>query len=1047
MSTFRRRVVAVAAAAVVLTILPQTPAMAVDDSVVLTGLASGQYIATGVTASIGADASTGDLAQSVDLYVDGSLEESQACPVPDVTCTVSFTFDTATLADGSHTAEVRLTTDVGTDVASDSVSFFVGNRPTVVITAPEPGTYAGVIDIDVTGTTDAQGTDYPATFQLLVGGNPVGSPLGACAGNAKICDRTFSWDTSALSAGLRSVSVEMTTDQGTVRESAAVAITVADPPSVTIESPTSGTFSGTIVVSVTGSTDPAGNDYPTQFALLLGGSPIAGVTSGPCPGNADTCTKTLTWDVSAVPAGSKTLSVRMTTHQGLQRTSPPVTVAVASAPTVSITSPAQNAVLVPGTTSVTIAAATDTGLGQVAKTLELYVDGGGTPVATTTCTGSEVPCSKTVTWNTSALALNSTHTLVARVVAGGVTVDTGVRTVRIAAAPVISALSPTTGSTNVLPSSTDVVSFSVTGAGDSGLGSRAKTFELFVDGALTAVDSATCSPSSGSCTVGLDWDASAVTGGTTHTALVRLTVDGMQTTRSTTFTLADAPTVTVVPQPGGTVSGATSITVTAQTDADTTEDPQSVVLTALPGAGPALVFPAEPCDSAPVDGACTFTIPWDVSLLSGSFTLTAQLTADSGRTRTSPGVVVDVDNPGPVITVTAPTASVVKGRVLVRATARIGTAVTGHVTTLRIFAGGQQIGATKTCSADVTPCTYSATWDTTLLRNATGVQVFARVTTSTTGAQTFNSTGTFVRLLNPKPVVTWISPTNGDVVSGSAVAIKVGLKTDLSQSDLPKTASIFRNGSSTPFDTFTCAGTSHSCIATFTWNASRSAGLSTFVVKVRTTKERLGGSTTSRKLYASSSARVAYSTVSTVDNGTRVTISGRVVAVRTGLPLAGAKIALVRDPAIGSTVRGTLTTSSTGRFSVTFTATSNTRVTATTVSLRTPLGEIYVPPASATASQMVRAPMACRVANSVLGPNQSGRGSCSVAGLPVGTPLILRYLYGGVWRTLATGTSSSTTIPFTYQFPAKGFYQLRVILSGNRVYAGTNSILMPVTVR
>ncbi len=284
-------------------------------------------------------------------------------------------------------------------------------------------------------------------------------------------------------------------------------------------------------------------------------------------------------------------------------------------------------------------------------------------------------------------------------------------------------------------------------------------------------------------------------------------------------------------------------------------------------------------------------------------------------------------------------------------------------------------------------------------------------------------------------------------MSGSAVAIKVGLKTDASQSDLPKTATIYRNGSSTPFDSFTCTGSSHSCIASFTWNASRSAGPSTFVVKVRTTKSRLGASTTPRKLYASSGARIAYSTVSTVDNGTRVTISGRVVAVRTGLPLAGAKVAIVRDPAIGSTVRGSVTTTSTGRFSVTFTATSNTRVTATTVSVRTPLGSVYVPPTTAFASQTVRAPLTCRAPTTVLSRGEKGRGSCTAAGLPFNTPLILRYLSGGTWRTLASGNSTSTTFPFVYQFPARGFYQLRVILSGNKVYAGTNSALMPVTVR
>ena len=76
-----------------------------------------------------------------------------------------------------------------------------------------------------------------------------------------------------------------------------------------------------------------------------------------------------------------------------------------------------------------------------------------------------------------------------------------------------------------------------------------------------------------------------------------------------------------------------------------------------------------------------------------------------------------------------------------------------------------------------------------------------------------------------------------------------------------------------------------------------------------------------------------------------------------------------------------------------------------------------------------------------------GRGSCTAAGLPAGTPLILRYLSGGTWRTLASGSNSASTFPFVYQFPSKGFYQLRVILSGNRVYAGTNSVLMPVTVR
>ena len=840
-STFRRRVVAVAAAAVVLTVLPQTPAMAVDDTISLTGVTAGEYVASGSARTIDVSASTADTALSVDFLVDGSLVETQPCEPVGTTCSLSFELDTTGLLVGSHSVVVELTTDVGAQAATRQVAFKVGDAPTA-----------------------------------------------------------------------------------------------------SVQSPTSGSFVGSVAVSVRGTTDPAGADYPVTLQLLVDGAPLAGAPTA-CSSTARTCNESITWNIAALAPGNREIRVVMTTQQGVEVTSGPVTLRVANAPTVTLNTPADNA-------------------------------------------------------------------------------------------------------QNVLPNGSDIVSFGVTGGSDGGLGSRTKSFALFIDGGVTAVDTDTCT-STGTCSVTLQWDASAAAGASTHTALVRVTVLGATATDTATFTLAEEPVVTVVAPPGGKVSGATSITVTAQTDGVTTEDPQSVVLTAVPGVGSPIVFATETCNSAPVDGACTFTVPWDVSLLSGSFSLTARLTTDNGRTRTSPAVAVDVDNPGPVITVTAPTATTLKGRVVVSASARIGTAITGHVTTLKLFGGGKQIGTTKTCAANVSPCSYSTTWDTTLLPNQSGVQIVAQVTTSTTGSQVFNSDGQFVRLLNPRPVVTFISPSSGAVVSGSAVAIKVGLKTDASQSDLPKTATIYRNGSSTPFDSFTCTGSSHSCIASFTWNASRSAGPSTFVVKVRTTKSRLGASTTPRKLYASSGARIAYSTVSTVDNGTRVTISGRVVAVRTGLPLAGAKVAIVRDPAIGSTVRGSVTTTSTGRFSVTFTATSNTRVTATTVSVRTPLGSVYVPPTTAFASQTVRAPLTCRAPTTVLSRGEKGRGSCTAAGLPFNTPLILRYLSGGTWRTLASGNSTSTTFPFVYQFPARGFYQLRVILSGNKVYAGTNSALMPVTVR
>lgn len=850
-SRFGRRMAAVAVAAagaMLIALVPQGTAYAVDDVISFTGITAGSYIATSATPSVTATASTADTATSIRLLIDGTEKDSQPCDPQGTACEVSLTFDPSTLAVGSHSAVVQLVTNAADPAATSSqVIFNIGAEPTAAMVT------------------------------------------------------------------------------------------------------TTGTFVGTTNLSVRGTTDPDSPDYPASFQLVVDGSDVGGATAGACASNARDCTRTIAWDTTGFAVGAHTVRVRMTTNDGVVRLSSAVTLRVAAAPTVTITSPANNA-------------------------------------------------------------------------------------------------------QHVLPNASDIVTITATGSADTNLGSTTKTLELFIDGGLTPVATFNCPSGSGSTSCSnrsLTWDASAAAGASVHSALVKVTVPltGQTATSSITFRLAEEPAVTVVAPPAG-LNGADSITVTAQTDSQTVEDPESIELVATNAIDntPIVIATGTTCDSAPVAGACTFTVPWDVSNLSGSYNLQATLTTSTGRTRTSTLTPITIQNDGPVMTVTAPTATVLKGRVTVSGAARVGTKITGYIKTLKIFADGKQVGTTKTCSALVQPCTYSAVWDTTLIPNASKVQIQLVTTTSSTGTEEFNSVARLVTLRNPRPSATFTTPGNGAVVSGSNVTIKVGLKTDATQSDVPKSAAIYRNGSSTPFDTYTCSSGTHACIATFTWNASRSAGPSTFVVKVRTSKNRLGASTT-RKLYASSLARLTITGVGTVDNGTQVRVSGRLVAVRTGLPIAGQKVSITRDPAIGTTVRGSLTTSSTGRFSFTFTARSNTRITAQSVSIKTPLGDIYIPSDAGAASQTVRAPMTCSVRNSVVSSGVTGRGSCSVPGLPFNTPLALRYTLNGATTTLATGTSSSSTIPFVYQFPKKGFYQLRVSLSGNKAYAATVSDPMPVTVR
>ncbi len=896
-------------------------------------------------------------------------------------------------------------------------------------------------------SAEASTLDSAESVDLYVDGLPAENQL--CVPSGTSCTVAFEYDTAALDDGTHTASVRLNTNQGTDVIRDGFTFFVGDAPVASITAPASGgTFTGSVDITVRGITDPQGQDYPESFTLKSGATTIGG--AGPCASNAKDCSQTITWDISAVTPGAKSLTVVMTTHAGSTDTSSALSLTVGAVPTVTVTVPTQNSAVLPdfvtGAVPVTVTATSASGLGSVTKSVSLFVDGGVSAAGTASCT-STGSCDAVVTWNATGLTPGSTHTLVATATVGGLTATSPTRTVRIANAPTVTLITPTNGS-KVLPDSLEVVNVTANGTSDAGIGARLKTFQLLIDGGVVATATCTTTGACGS-PVSLAWDTTGVAGGTTHTAAVRVTVEGrVATTSAISLTLADSPTVTVVAPPGGLIKGAATVTVTAQTDGATIEDPQSVVLTATnAGLGLTRTFNAVSCSSAPVNGACTFTIPWDVSALSGSYTLTAELTTTRGRTRTSAGVDFGIDNPAPTVTLTAPTTTVLKGRVTVSMTAKVEAPLTGHITTIALFAGGKQLGATKTCAVAAS-CTISGLWDTTLLPNgSSGIAVIT--TTSNTGAQKFNSPSSNVTLRNPSPSIVWISPTNGAVVSGSAVTIKVGLGTDATQSDVPRSAAIYRNGSSTPFDTYLCKATSHSCIATFTWNASKAAGLSTFVVKVRTTKDRVrfSSSTAPRKLYASTGARIAFVPSTTVDNGGRVTVTGRMVAVRTGLGVPNAKVVLVRDPAIGSTVTTTVRTTSTGRFTLTYTATSNTTVTARSVSLRTASGKIWMPAGTGVARQQVRAPMTCSAANRTLGPGQKGQGSCRVPGLPFGTPLFLRYLIGGKWTTLASGTSTSTRIPFFYQFPAKGSYQLRVILSGNKAYAGTNSALMPVTVR
>jgi hypothetical protein len=206
------------------------------------------------------------------------------------------------------------------------------------------------------------------------------------------------------------------------------------------------------------------------------------------------------------------------------------------------------------------------------------------------------------------------------------------------------------------------------------------------------------------------------------------------------------------------------------------------------------------------------------------------------------------------------------------------------------------------------------------------------------------------------------------------------------------------------------------------------------------TDQSFTGTSGPRTVFAASASKVALTTPAVVRAGAKVTVRGKVLAANTGLGVAGVVVSIGRRPVVGSASVVRVTTGVGGAFAVTYTARSN--ATVTVLVTRTS----WLSSSSGSTRISASAPMSCSLSTRSLRVGAVGKGSCSVPGLPVGTGLSLRYVHNGVTTTLASGKSKSTSIPFSFAFPSRGLYYVRVDLVANKVYVATRSALLSVSV-
>ncbi len=190
-------------------------------TVAITAPASGGYARK--TMTVTATVAGGTAPFTASLLVDGVA----SALTPTVAgSSITFQWDSTTVADGLHTLAVATTDQVGLKATSPTVNVTVDNAPPIAVMY-QPAPLAGYAYARTNGPTTFQVHASAAygvkSVQFTVDGAPVGALLTAPdAGQQYLY--TVSFDTSTLTAGLHSVSAILTDNAGNVTTAVPVSV-------------------------------------------------------------------------------------------------------------------------------------------------------------------------------------------------------------------------------------------------------------------------------------------------------------------------------------------------------------------------------------------------------------------------------------------------------------------------------------------------------------------------------------------------------------------------------------------------------------------------------------------------------------------------------------------------------------------------------------------------------------------------------------------------------------------------------------------------------
>jgi hypothetical protein len=713
----------------------------------------------------------------------------------DTTSPYSASWDTTGL-NGSYDVQVITTDAAGNTFTSAAVAVTVDNTaPTGSITAPAAASFVGGNNVSVTSNSADGGSGVASAqfqFKTHVGGS--WANIGAAATSSPY---SATWDTTGLN-GSYDLQVITTDNVGNVFTSAAVTVTADNTgPAGSITAPAANANVRGSSVTVSANTTDAG------------GSGVASVQFQRSPHNAGTWTNvggldttspySVVWDTTAVPDGQYDLQAIETDNVGHVSTTALITVRVDNTnPTGSISAPASNA-NVRGN-SVTVSSSSADGGSGVANAQFQYVTHNGS--SWNNIGGPDSSSPYNASWNTTALSDGQYDLRVTTTDNAGNTFTSAIVTVRV------DNTNPTGSITAPAPAATvggSAVTVNANSADTGGSGIANAQFQYTTNGgsSWTNIGSAdTTSPYSAA------WDTTALTSGNQYDLRV-ITTDNA----GNTFTSSPVVTVTVnntlptgeITAPGaGQVVGGSSVSVQSNS-ADLLFGVANAQFQRSPaGAGTWTNIGA-------ADTTSPYSVSWNTtSLADGQYDLQVITTNLNNNTYTSNIVTVTVDNTGPAGGISAPAANA----------AVSGSSVTVSSNASDPGSGVQQVqfqrspsgaGTWTNIGAADTTSPYSVSWNTTALGD--GLYDLRDVGTDNLG-NVSNSAPVTVRVDNTPPAASITAPSNGALVSGTAVTV-TATATDTGGSGV---AGVTFSYSADGGTTWTVIGTATTAPYTVSWN-------------------------------------------------------------------------------------------------------------------------------------------------------------------------------------------------------------------------------------